>query len=211
MKIINAKIIRIKQETPSVKIISLKPEEKINFVPGEFMNLIVETPKKIIRPYSIASTPDKEGIEFIIRSAPKGNMTHHLENYLKEGDNVKLTGPFGLFKLKKAKNYLFIAGGSGIAPIMSMIRSLKNNYKLIYSERTKDEIICKEELKNSAITLTRDSWHGRTGRINKQLIKENLIADSLIYICGPPKFVDNMKKIILDLNVNSERINIEKY
>ncbi len=211
MKIIKANIIKIKQETPTVKIITLKPEEKIYFVPGQFLNLIIENPKKIIRPYSIASNSIKQEIEFIIRSTPDGKMTNHLETNLKKGDTVKLTGPFGLFKLKKAKEYLFIAGGSGIAPIISMMRSLKNNYTLIYSERTKNEIICHNELKNSIITLTRDSWKGKTGRINKQLIKENLNSESLIYICGPPAFVDQMKKLIIELNVNPERIHIEKY
>ena len=66
-------------------------------------------------------------------------MTFHLENHLKKGDEVKLTGPFGLFKLKKAKEYLFIAGGSGIAPIISMMRSLKNNFPPKYVIR--EEII----------------------------------------------------------------------
>jgi len=211
MKIIKANIIGIKQETPTVKIITLKPREKIDFIPGQFLNLIVENPKKIIRSYSIASKPNKKEIEFIIRSTPTGDMTFHLENHLKKGDEVKLTGPFGLFKLKKAKEYLFIAGGSGIAPIISMMRSLKNNYTLIYSERTKNEIICYKELKNSIITLTRDSWKGRMGRINKQLIKENLNSNPIVYICGLPDFVNQMKKIVRDLNVNPERINIEKY
>ena len=75
----------------------------------------------------------------------------------------------------------------------------------------RNEIICYKELKNSIITLTRDSWKGRMGRINKQLIKENLNSNPIVYICGLPDFVNQMKKIVRDLNVNPERINIEKY
>jgi len=211
VKVIKAIIKEIKQETPTVKRIKIETEKKINFIPGQFLNLIVEQPEKIIRPYSIASTPDEKDIEFIIRSTPEGKMTNHLETHLKEGDKIQLMGPFGQFKLKKAKSYLFLGGGSGIAPLISMIRSLKKNYKLIYSEKTQNEIICHDELKNSIITLTKESWNKSTGRINKSLIKKNLNEDSLIYICGSPDFVKQMKLLLSELKVAPERINTEIY
>ncbi|MGD0729044.1 MAG: FAD-binding oxidoreductase, partial [Candidatus Micrarchaeaceae archaeon] len=179
----------ITQETPEVngfKFKSVDNKMKIKFDPGMFVMLTYvnnETKEKIARAFSLASAPSENFLEFYI-SMIHGRFTSHLDT-AKVGDIYYVSGPHGQFKFvpSEDKKVLYLAGGTGIAPFISMLREIKllssdNDVSIIYSIRYPNEIIRKEELEQlekelklkTTVTVTRskdgDGWNGEKGHIN---------------------------------------------
>ena len=155
-----------------------------------------------------------------------GRFTSHLDT-AKVGDIYYVTGPHGQFKFvpQEDKKVLFIAGGTGIAPFISMLREIKqlssgNDVSLIYSVKYPNEIIRKTELEDLAksltlkttITVTRpkegDGWTGYTGHINGDMIMKSTpdFLERTPYICGPLAFVKALKDALVLLGVKQEKI-----
>ena len=224
------KISEIIDETPSVKVfrVELPNNADINFYPGQFfMVSFVDDPEiKTSRAYSIASSPlNKEYLE--IGFDKVGPFTTKLFA-VKEGDLLKFKGPYGKFYFNEdMKNSLvLIAGGTGITPLMGIIRycndkKLSNKVKFIYSVKTTQDIIYKEELekiKNQnnnfdyAVTVTRPNsehnWKGRTGRIDLDLLKQNIedVENSIYFLCGPKEFVHSIIEMLEELGTKKEQI-----
>jgi CDP-4-dehydro-6-deoxyglucose reductase len=123
---------------------------------------------------------------------------------------------------------LFVAGGTGIAPLRSMLiehvaRPTKNPVALIYSARSVDEFAFRPELNalesagriSCYFTVTREetsAWQGRRGRISEALLKEALPStDSTCLVCGPPQLVNDTRLLLTKLGVSESQILIEKY
>jgi ferredoxin-NADP reductase len=155
-----------------------------------------------------------------------------LTQEVKVGDRFKIKGPYGKFIWlpHMSKSIVLIGAGSGIVPLMCMLRFIKSaqlrdvSAILLYSNTHYEEIIYREELdKLSELpnikvvhTLTREKpehWKGYTGRINKDMILKEVpnLRDNLYYLCGPPTFVDDMASILEELGVEKGRIKKEKY
>ncbi len=133
IKKFKAKVTSIKDMTYDIKEIRLdliEPTE-INFKAGQYAQLVTpryaKVRQSVNRAYSISSSPDnKKYIELIIRKVPEGICTTWIHDYLKEGNEVNFTGPFGDFFINETDaDMLFVAGGSGKAPIKSMLEFLK--------------------------------------------------------------------------------------
>ena len=224
------KISEIIDETPSVKAFRVEfPENaNINFYPGQFfMVSFVDDPEiKTARAYSIASSPMQKGyLEIALNKV--GPFTTKLF-HAKPGDLLKFKGPYGkfFFNEEMKNNLVLIAGGTGITPLIGIIRyctdkKLSNKIKFIYSVRTPDEIIYRDELEkikklnknfDYAVTITRaeekHDWKGISGRIDLELLKENIedIEGSIYYLCGPKEFVDNIILMLQNLGVKKEQI-----
>lgn len=223
-------IVQIIQETPDVNGFKLKSKEnvKITFDPGMFVMLTYMDPvtsEKTTRAFSIASAPSEDFLEFYI-SMIHGRFTSHLDT-AKLGDIYYVTGPHGQFKFipSQDKKVLFLAGGTGIAPFISMLREIKqlstdNDVSLIYSVKYPNEIIRKNELEDLAknlklkttVTVTRpkegDVWSGETGHINADMIKRSTpdFIERSPYICGPLAFVKALKDALISLGVQPEKI-----
>lgn len=213
-----------------VKIFRLSPiKGKIDYEAGHFLMLhILDKNNGSLdkRPYSIASSPTQEYIELAIKMVG-GRFTSKLDK-LKEGDLVGMEGPFGDFTYKGQEKCAFIAGGTGIAAFMGMLRYIdaqrkKGKFVLFYSCRKKDEILYADELmelseKNSDIEvvcfLTREEpedWKGELGRVDKERI-EKYAADSEDYdwyICGPVKMTASLKQILIEMGIPEDKIRIE--
>jgi len=125
------------------------------------------------------------------------------------------------------RRFVFIAGGTGIAPLRAMMRRALHlphrNIGLFYSVRTPDEFAYEQELRDLAhageielrqtVTRATDAdWTGPRGRLNRDALEE-LVHDpaTLCFICGPPALVDEMPKILSDLGIPRERIKIEEW
>ena len=224
------KISKIKDETPTVKSFKVElPEElKIEFYPGQFF--MVSFPNdseiKLGRAYSISSSPEqKQYLEIALNEV--ATFTKKMFN-LRQGDFLKFKGPYGKFYFNEEmkNNLVLIAGGTGITPLISIIRystdkSIPNNIKLFYSVKNPDEIIFHEEIKNLKqknpnfeyfITITRAEdhhvWDGRRGRIEQTLLKENIenILDIIYFLCGSKEFVDNIISMLTSSGVKREQI-----
>ena len=185
------------------------------------------------KPYSIASAPwevAKSGImQTLVQVEDSGGLDPHLE-LASPGTLLDLEGPFGSFGLPDQIEgpLLFIAGGTGIAPLRSMLiehlsRPRRQQAVLIYSVRSADEFAFRAELGALEIagrittyfTVTRDentAWQGRRGRISEALLTEALpSAGSTCFICGPPQLVTDASALLVKLGVSADRILTEKY
>jgi benzoate/toluate 1,2-dioxygenase reductase subunit len=168
--------------------------------------------KNVKRSYSISSDSEvKNYIELTIKQT--GLMSSYICSRMALGDTLDFEGPYGKFILPVAATEInFIAGGAGIAPLMSMIRHLavsSTKSHLLYSSVSEEEIIFYKEIcsiKNlkSAFTLTQKSsgGPGLAGRIRVEMMKAffpNLDAE--FYVCGPPEMVRDVIKMLEDLKV----------
>lgn len=222
-------VIETRQETPTVKSIKLGLQENIDFKPGQYLMVGLDTKDgDSIRPLSIAASPTED---FIMFSTKTGESPwKKVYSSLKEGDKVKVTGPMGAFVLKEdAQNIVFLGGGIGITPFRSMIKyatdkKLPIKMTLLYSNRIPVEICYKDEWQLlekqnpslkvvNTITDETSNWNGRKGRINEQMIKEfcDDLQNTLFYTCGPPAMVDAMLSLLKSMNVPQQNIRREVF
>ena len=224
-------------ETPEVLILGFEPEDKLptHFDAGMFMMIsgLDQAGKRCVaRAFSIASEPGSPRMEFfVIKNPTHGEhlgRSHFMDANV--GDPFMLKGPSGQFKFDpvKDKKVLFIAGGTGLAPFMSMLRHIKrinsgNDVDLLYSEKFPTEIIRKDELHGyeqelgikMVVSVTRpqpgDGWTGPTGHIDAGMIKAAVpdYMERMCYICGPLAFVKAMKDSLASLGMKPERISAD--
>mgnify|MGYP003576929295 CR=1 FL=1 len=182
------------------------------------------------KPYSIASAPwevTKSGVmQVLVQIEDSGGLDPHLE-LAAPGAGIDVEGPFGTFAMPlDSQPCLFVAGGTGIAPLRSIMmerlaRPGAPVMALVYSARAPEEFAFRPELAALAIanritthfTVTRDeSWTGRRGRIDKDLLKDALPStDANCFVCGPPQLVSDATNFLRALGVDESRIQIEKY
>ena len=219
----------IKNETRDAFTLTLKPEKKLLFKAGQFCFLRLNKNKLYARhPFTISNSPKKEELCFTIKLA--GRFTKALSE-LKKGEEVIIDGPFGIFTIEDlGKDLVFIAGGVGITPFMSIIKDRMEdnntqNIVLLYGSKTKEDIIYAEQLNSikkdwfkKVYILSDDysffkTYEYETGYINKEIIKKYVknINNSLFYICGPELMKNNLKKILNKLGVNKQNIKIEDF
>jgi|TARA_B100001971_G_C18189506_1_gene537741 Na+-transporting NADH:ubiquinone oxidoreductase subunit F len=223
------KIKEIIDETSKVKVFrcEIPKDTEIDFCCGQFFMVSIEGDEENLkRAYSIASSPSEKS--FIDIGLDKvGKFSTKLFN-TKPGDTLIFKGPYGKFHFEEEmkNNLILIAGGTGVTPLMSIVRlangkKLSNKIKLLYSVKTPEDIIYKDELEkikneNSNFdylaTITRpeenDNWTGRTGRIDKELLKESIenIEDSLYFLCGPAEFVKGTIQFLEELGAAKDQI-----
>jgi ferredoxin-NADP reductase len=185
------------------------------------------------KPYSIASAPwefAKTGVlQLLAQVENTGAPDPHLE-LASPGTLIDLEGPFGTFGLPPDfanLPLLFVAGGTGIAPLRSMLMERLSRpgvprISVVYSARSPEEFAYRSELDAMAaagrislfLTASRsgESWEGRHGRIDHALLKTALPSgDACCLVCGPPTLVSDVSQLLLGLSVGADRILIERY
>lgn len=184
------------------------------------------------RPYSIAAAPEDVArtgaLELLVGVNGDGLAGPHLP--LEPAALVDVDGPLGTFTFPGApeeRRFVFIAGGTGIAPLRAMLRHAMavphRNIGLFYSVRTPDEFAFEEELRALARageielrqTVTRaaeSDWSGARGRLDRTALQE-LVHDpeTLCFICGPRGLVDAMPKVLEEMGIPPGRIRIEEW
>ena len=227
---IKAELIDLIDITNDVKTFVFKTEKKIEFRPGQFLYLFANSDgEEIKRAYSITSTPADENIELTIKLARQGLMTTFLEDNAKIGDTFFLSEVFGeKFAYDNQKKIVLIAGGSGIAPMRSIIKHCTENKLdtkiiLFQSCRNYENLVFKtdfEEFKkqnpNLEIiqTLTRenpDNWTGRTGRFNTEIIMDYVDnpKEYDYYLCGPVKMLISIISYLKKKGIDNKQIRRE--
>ena len=185
------------------------------------------------RPYSIAAPPDEvrrhDCLELLVGVGADGAPGPHLP--LEAGEVLEVEGPFGSFTFPAhpaERRFLFVAGGTGIAPLRAMLRHALmiggHRIGVFYSARTPDEFAFEGELQLLAATgrielrqtVTRtvdDTWSGARGRIGRDELRALMHdpAGTLCFICGPPAFVAELSDMLSELGVERARIRTEEW
>jgi NAD(P)H-flavin reductase len=225
-------IAETRDETHDVKTFVIEVTNQIDFIPGQYCMVSLPGNKafrKEWRPFTFVNIPKNEYVELMVKRM--GAFTTAMHN-MHPGDKLLLKGPFGEqlnFDESIKDDVVFVAGGSGITPFISAIRfaasrNMPNRIILLYSNKTVDDIIDREELevlgKRENITvihsLTKkipEHWKGIRGRVNKDVILTHVDdpKEKLWYVCGPPPMVQSLKGVLGDIGVPEERLRIENW
>ncbi len=232
MSTITVPVRQVINATPRTRLINLDLSQvAFAFTAGQAV-MVGLSGSPLRKPYSIASSPWEFGktatLQLLAQVDDSGSPDPHLE-LAAPGTPLDIEGPFGTFGLPhdSPRPLLFIAGGTGIAPLRSMViehlaRPTRQPVALIYSVRSADEFAFRTELSaleaagrlRPHLTVTRDDqgWRGRRGRIDEPLLREALPSrDALCLVCGPPPLVANMQLLLGQLDVPRDQILIEHY
>jgi ferredoxin-NADP reductase len=218
MNIYKVKIISIGLITRDVLQIFTEKPTGLDFKPGQATEISVNKKgwEDQTRPFTFTSLPDDNFLQFTIKTYPSHEGVTKELLKLRRGDGLILHDVFGAIEYKKEG--LFIAGGAGVTPFISILRSLKSkdslgSNKLISANRTKDDIILKYEFGNmlgnnfiNILSHERDENYFY-GFITEQFLsKQMTVPSGNFYLCGPPPMMDAVGKILESLNVDKKLI-----
>jgi ferredoxin-NADP reductase len=214
----------VKEETPRVKSFWIDLPMWMEHLPGQHYEVRLTAPDgyRAQRSYSIASSPLDEGrIELTIDRLEDGEVSPYFHDVVVEGDQVEVRGPFtSYFVWRGEKPVLLVGGGSGVVPLMAMLRHRRRTMpdlpmRLVYSVRHADDVIYSDELSDDAIlTFTRDApdgWDGHRGHIDAELIAEAGMEGGIAFVCGSNGFVESASQLLLDARYESQQIRTERF
>jgi ferredoxin-NADP reductase len=232
-----ATVTRIKVETPRAKSFTLRLPDWIPHRAGQHydVRLTAEDGYQAQRSYSIASEPEREGeVDLTVESIADGEVSSYMHNVLADGDKIEVRGPIGgyfVWEASMREPVLLVAGGSGIVPLMSMIRhrhAVKSDVpmRLLYSSRSLEDIIYRDELEVMAAggdglavfhTLTRSQppdWSGFARRIDERMLTEIWGQEgkqAQAFVCGPTQLVEGVAEILVRIGLEGRKIRTERF
>ncbi len=231
-----AEVVETRPETPRTKSIALGVPDWEGHRAGQHVDvrLTAEDGYQAQRSYSIASAPENGRVRLLVERLDDGEVSPYLADELRAGDGLELRGPIGgwfAWDAREGGPLLLVAGGSGIAPLMAMIRHRKASgsdapVSLLYSSRSYEEVIFRKELERLAQedgtlqvthTLTRSrpsGWTGYDRRIDAEMLRE--IAPSpdgqpLAFVCGPTPLVERVATELVGLGHDPSRVKTERF
>jgi Na+-transporting NADH:ubiquinone oxidoreductase subunit F len=234
-----ARVEKIEQLTHDIKGIDisiLSPEDGITFKSGQYVQLQIP-PYKLsstseYRAYSIASSAeDHQHIKLVIAKVEGGIVSTYVHDYLKEGDEVTIRGPFGEFFLREShRDILLIATGSGLAPIMSILyhiekENILRKTTLFFGDRRLHDIYFREQIRKweksmdhftfipvLSRTTDKDRWEGEKGRVTDLIhkyIPDNAHID--VYLCGSPAMVESSVRLLEQKGILETNVFFDKF
>jgi ferredoxin-NADP reductase len=227
-------LVQITKQTPDSATLrfAVTGERKLDARPGQFLTFsFLFDGKKEIRCYSICSSPARTGyIEITPKRVENGCVSVFLNDRAAIGMTVEATGPSGrLYLTSENKKIVLVAAGSGITPMIAMLRYLDDlcldtHATLLYSVRTRDDIMFRQEFAELSARLKHfqydvllskpdADWPGARGRISREFIAKNItdFKGSMFFLCGPPPFMEAVRRILTDLGVPPERVQQETF
>ena len=202
----------------------------MRFTAGQFANIQVPG-TQLLRPYSMANSPEEKNIlEFIIKVFPDGRFSQLLEGRLNTGDRLQVHGPYGELRIRLShRNIIMVAGGSGLAPILSMLYRLaeKGNERPVqffFGARTNDDLYHIKEIEAVAQTMPvlqfipvlSDSWpgdwRGETGLVTEALARyRESFRNCDAYLCGPPPMIDAATSLLVERGVRARNVYFDAF
>jgi ferredoxin-NADP reductase len=226
----------VKPETPHVKSFRIALPMWMPHLPGQHYDVRLTAPDgyHAQRSYSIASSPLDEGeIELTIDRLDDGEVSTYFHDVLVEGDQVEVRGPFASYFVWRGESpALLVGGGSGVVPLMAMLRHCRRisdndrgtrseltppdaEMRLVYSVRTAADVIYADELgRETVLTFTReppDGWTGHTGRINAAMIADTGVTSGVVFICGSDPFVEAATDLVVEAGFDPASIRTERF
>jgi ferredoxin-NADP reductase len=231
-----AEVIEVRHATDRVVALALEVPDWDGHLPGQHVDvrLTAEDGYRAERAYSIASAPDGARIELAVERLEDGEVSPYLADELRPGDRLELRGPVGgyfVWEPGRGGPLLLVAGGSGVAPLMAMVRhraavGSQVPARLLYSSRTLEDVIFREELERLAAAgdgltvthaLTRaqpPGWAGYARRIDAVMLEEVGWPPGerpLIYVCGPTRLVEAVAGDLVALGHDPARVRTERF
>ncbi len=219
-------VTQIRTETPTVKTIRIALPMWMEHLPGQHYEVRLTAPDgyRAQRSYSIASSPLLEGVvELTIERLQDGEVSVYLHDVLLEGDEIEVRGPFTSYFVWRGESpVLLLGGGSGVVPLMSMLRHRRLTMpdlwmRLVYSVRTPDDVIYAGELgEETMLTYTKQAppgWEGHTGRIDEAMVAPLAAADwnGLAFVCGTNGFVESAVSTVMAAGLPAGQIRTERF
>jgi ferredoxin-NADP reductase len=226
-------IAEIRPETPHAKTLELDVPGWPDHLPGQHVDvrLTAEDGYQAQRSYSIASAPEAGALELTIERIDDGEVSPYLTGEARPGDQFELRGPIGGYFVWDGgddRPLLLIAGGSGLVPLMAMLRhhraiASSADARLLVSARTLDDVIYRDELDALRspvavdITLTRQAppgWTGLTGRVDREMLAAagpEPAQRPAVYVCGPTAFVEEAARLLVELGHDPRDVHTERF
>ncbi|MBI4439464.1 FAD-dependent oxidoreductase [Candidatus Woesearchaeota archaeon] len=210
----------------------LSIDEEFGFSPGQFVMVSIKDKdgREMRRAYSIASSPNDKGFIELLVTRVEGGIASEFFKNAKVGDSFGILGPMGVFKIREpiSDPVYFIATGCGIAPFISMIRSLlekglKSKIILLYGFRHEVDYLCKEyvddilkEYQNFSVipvmSQPKGKWKGYVGRVTSFIdVAIEPKEDTQAYLCGQKEMVEQVKDSLINRGMNKENVFLEKW
>jgi propane monooxygenase reductase subunit len=210
--------------TADIWSLRLRPEEPLEFKPGQYVDIGIPGTDEH-RSFSMANT-DPSTLEFMIKHYPGGKFSGLLaDGSIKPGDTLSVTGPYGVFTLRPSspRRLLFIGGGAGMAPILALLRALRQEHSpraatYYYGARTEADLFHLQEIAAlpcgfvPALSEDSNGWKGESGLITDVVERlEGDVADVDAYVCGPPPMVEAAIALLEAKGVPEAHIYYDKF
>jgi ferredoxin-NADP reductase len=226
----------MRAETTTARTLIFEIPDWPGHLPGQHVDVRLTAPDgySTQRSYSIASAPSDERVELTVQSVPDGEVSPYLTEVLEVGDPVEMRGPVGgwfVWRSRETAPVLLLAGGSGIVPLMAMIRTRAGTgsrvpFRLVYSVRGPDDVFYADELRRRVrddagldvrYVYTRAvpaGWPEPAGRIGVATINAHGWPADLApacFVCGPTGFVETAADILVALGHDPARVKTERF
>ena len=229
-----AEVVEIIAETPRAKTLTFEVPGWPGHRAGQHVDvrLTAEDGYQAQRSFSIASAPDDTRIDLTVERLEDGEVSPYLTDELRQGDQIELRGPVGgyfVWEPAQGGPVLLVAGGSGVAPLMAMIRThhaagSDAKLRLLLSSRGWDDVIYREELERLrgdrltvAHTLTRSQppgWAGYARRVDAEMLADigpRATERPRVYVCGPTPFVEAAAQALVQLGHEPQMVKTERF
>jgi ferredoxin-NADP reductase len=230
-------VVALHDETATARTITLEVPNWPGHTAGQHVDvrLTASDGYSAVRSYSIASAPNSQGrVELTVERLPNGEVSPYLTQEVAIGDPLEVRGPIGgwfVWRPEQTEPIQLVAGGSGIVPLMAMIRTRAAagstaTFRLLYSVREPGAVLYRDELQalsaeNSSVTITYaytrsapKNWPRPPGRIDVALIANTTWPSKLVptcYICGPTPFVESASRLLTASGNHPDKIRTERF
>jgi NAD(P)H-flavin reductase/ferredoxin len=226
---VKAGVVGLEDATHDIKRLRLEVDgSPLAFAPGQYAQL--HFGREPARSYSMANRPDERILEFHIRRVPGGSASGYVAEQLRVGEIVRLEGPFGIATLQQDHDgpVIAAAGGSGLAPIMSIVRTalakrLAHPIHLYFGVREERDIYNEGELRalvashpnlhvDIVLSAAHDSAQRRTGFVHDAIAGDHRnLAGFKLYVAGPPPMVDAVMELAISRGAGSNDIHADAF
>lgn len=233
-----ASVSAVRNETPHARTLVLDVPHWPGHRAGQHVDvrLVAEDGYQAERSYSIASPPERVAVELTVERLDDGEVSPYLCDVLRIGDGLEVRGPIGgyfVWELTQGGPLFLVAGGSGIVPLMAMLRHYaaapdevraRIPVRLLYSARTLGDVIYHDELEalsgvdvQVALSFTREAppgWSGYRRRVDRSMLDEvgwTPAQAPRVFVCGPTPFVENVANLLVQTGHEPMHIRTERF
>ncbi|MBC3886243.1 benzoate 1,2-dioxygenase electron transfer component BenC [Undibacterium griseum] len=207
--------------------VRLENSPALSFLPGQYVNVTIPG-TALTRAYSFSSPPGAALASFVVRNVPQGRMSTFLSEQATAGQSMQFSGPYGSFYLRPVQRpVLMLAGGTGIAPFLSMLDVLAEQgftqpVRLVFGVTHDKDLVALEKLEKIAAqhpefsyrtcVAAPESQHSRKGYVTQHVETEWLNqGDADVYLCGPVAMVDAVRNWLAEIGITPASFHYEKF